>query len=154
MPRQYWLIKSEPDVFSIDDLERDGVTYWDGVRNYKARNNMRAMTVGDEVLYYHSNAKPPAVVGIARVSREAYPDPTQFDRKSPYFDAKSDPSDPRWSLVDVAFVAKLPRAVSLDEVKSDPALSAMELIRYGRLSVQSVTAAQFKRVKKMGGLKL
>ena len=153
MAKHYWLMKSEPDVYSIDDLQRDGSTHWDGVRNYKARNNMRAMKVGDEVLYYHSNAKPPGVVGIARVCREAYPDPSQFDRKSHYYDEKSKKDDPRWSLVDVEFVAKLPDEVSLDDVKSEKALADMELIRYGRLSVQSVTEAQFDRVKKMGGMK-
>jgi len=153
MPKQYWLMKSEPDVYSIDDLKRDGSTFWDGVRNYKARNNMRAMKKGDEVLYYHSNAKPPGVVGIARVSREAYPDPTQFEKKSKYFDEKSDPDDPRWSLVDVAYVAHLPHPVSLDDIKADQALAEMELVRYGRLSVQSVTKAEFDRVKKMGGMK-
>jgi predicted RNA-binding protein with PUA-like domain len=153
MAKQYWLMKSEPDVYSIDDLERDGSTHWDGVRNYKARNNMRAMSVGDEVLYYHSNAKPPGVVGVARVCREAYPDPSQFDRKSHYYDEKSNKDDPRWSLVDVEFVSRLPHEVSLDDVKSEKALADMELIRYGRLSVQSVSKAQFDRVKKMGGMK-
>ena len=153
MQRHYWLMKSEPDVYSIDDLERDGSTYWDGVRNYKARNNMRAMKVGDEVLFYHSNAKPPGIAGIARVCREAYPDPTQFDRKSKYFDQKSQRDDPRWSLVDIEFVVKLPEAVSLDSVKNDPALSEMELVRYGRLSVQAVTKAEFERVKRMGGMR-
>jgi len=152
MAKQYWLMKSEPDAYSIDDLERDGSTHWDGVRNYKARNNMRAMKVGDEVLYYHSNAKPPGVVGIARVCREAYPDPSQFDRKSHYFDEKSKKDDPRWSLVDVEFVARLPDPVSLDDVKSEKTLADMELVRYGRLSVQSVTEAQFDRVRKMGGM--
>jgi len=153
MAKQYWLMKSEPDVYSIDDLERDGSTFWDGVRNYKARNNMRAMSIGDEVLYYHSNANPPGVVGIARVCREAYPDPTQFDKKSKYHDEKSKKDDPRWSLVDVEFVAKLPRQVSLDDVKAERTLADMELIRYGRLSVQSVTKPQFDRVKRMGGMK-
>jgi predicted RNA-binding protein with PUA-like domain len=153
MAERYWLMKSEPDVYSIHDLERDGSTSWNGVRNYKARNNMRAMKVGDEILFYHSNAKPPGVVGIARVSRAAYPDPTQFDRKSEYFDETSDPTDPRWSLVDVAFVALLPRLVSLDDIKADAVLSNMELVRYGRLSVQSVAGAEFDRVRKMGGLK-
>jgi predicted RNA-binding protein with PUA-like domain len=153
MAKQYWLMKSEPDVYSLDDLERDGSTHWEGVRNYKARNHMRAMKVGDEVLYYHSNAKPPGVVGIARVCREAYPDPSQFDEKSHYFDEKSRKDDPRWSLVDVEFSARFPREVSLDDVKSEKALADMELIRYGRLSVQSVTKAQFDRVKKMGGMK-
>jgi predicted RNA-binding protein with PUA-like domain len=151
MAKQYWLMKSEPDVYSIDDLERDGSTLWDGVRNYKARNNMRAMKIGDEVLYYHSNASPPGVVGIARVCREAYPDPTQFERKSKYFDEKSKKDDPRWSLVDIEFVAKLPRLVSLDDVKAEAALADMELVRYGRLSVQAVTKQQFQRVKRMGG---
>jgi predicted RNA-binding protein with PUA-like domain len=146
-------MKSEPDVYSIDDLERDGSTYWDGVRNYKARNNMRAMHVGDEVLYYHSNQKPPGVVGIARVCSAPYPDPTQFDPKSKYFDAKSDPDNARWSLVDVEFVAKLPGMVSLDDIKAEAKLAEMELVRYGRLSVQSVKKAEFDRVKKMGGLK-
>ncbi|GMV06180.1 MAG: hypothetical protein AMXMBFR53_24560 [Gemmatimonadota bacterium] len=152
MAKQYWLMKSEPDVYSIDDLERDGSTFWDGVRNYKARNNMRAMKVGDEVLFYHSNAKPPGVVGIAKVSREAYPDPSQFDRTSEYFDEKSKREDPRWSLVDVAYAAHLPHPVTLDDVKAEPALADMELVRYGRLSVQSVTKSQFDRVKKMGGM--
>ena len=153
MAKQYWLMKSEPYVYSIDDLERDGSTYWDGVRNYKARNNMRAMQVGDEVLYYHSNAKPPGVVGIARVCKEPYPDPTQFDKKNKYFDAKSDPNNPRWSLVDVEFVVKFHEMVSLDAVKAEAALSEMELVRYGRLSVQAVRKAEFDHVKKMGGLK-
>lgn len=153
MAKKYWLMKSEPDVYSIHELERDGSTFWDGVRNYKARNNMRAMKVGDEVLFYHSNAKPPGVVGVARVSREAYPDPSQFDKKSKYFDEKSDPEEPRWSLVDVSFVAHLPHPVSLDDVKADAALSEMELVRYGRLSVQAVTKSEFERVKRMGGLK-
>ena len=152
MARQYWLMKSEPDVYSIDDLERDGSTMWDGVRNYRARNNMRAMKVGDEVLYYHSNQNPPAIVGVARVIREAYPDPTQFDRKSKYHDEKSDPEDPRWSLVDIEFVAKLPHPVGLDDVKAEKALAEMELVRFGRLSVQSVRREEFERVRKMGGL--
>jgi predicted RNA-binding protein with PUA-like domain len=152
MAKRYWLVKSEPDVYSIDDLERDGSTTWEGVRNYRARNHMRDMKVGDEVLYYHSSVKPPSIVGIARVAREAYPDPTQFDRKSHYYDAKSKAEDPRWSLVDVAFVAKLPRPVGLDEVKEEAALEEMELVRYGRLSVQSVRGEEFRKIKKMGGL--
>lgn len=152
MAKQHWLVKSEPDVYSIADLERDGSTAWEGVRNYKARNNLRAMRVGDEVLYYHSNANPPGVVGVARVSREAYADPSQFDPTSDYFDAKSDPADPRWSLVDVTFVARLPRPVTLDAIRVEPALAEMELLRYGRLSVQAVTRQEFERVRRMGGL--
>ena len=107
--------------------------------------------MGDEVLYYHSNAKPPGVVGVARVCREAYPDPTQFDSKSKYYDEKSKKDDPRWSLVDIEFVSKLPHTVSLDAVKNEKALAAMELVRYGRLSVQAVTKEEFARVKRMGG---
>lgn len=152
MAKQYWLMKSEPDVYSIDDLKRDGSTHWEGVRNFKARNNMKAMAVGDEVLFYHSNAKPPGVAGIARVCREAYPDRFQFDKKSKYFDEKSDPDNPRWYLVDVEFVAKALEVVGLPEIKADPALADMELIRYGRLSVQSVKKPEFERVKRLAGL--
>jgi predicted RNA-binding protein with PUA-like domain len=152
MAKRYWLMKSEPEVYSIDDLARDGSTAWTGVRNFKARNNMRAMSVGDEVLFYHSNADPSCVAGIARVSRTAYPDPTQFDRKSEYYDRQSDPEDPRWDLVDVSFVAKAKRPVSLAEIKADAALAEMELVRYGRLSVQSVTKDEFERVRKKAGL--
>jgi predicted RNA-binding protein with PUA-like domain len=152
MAKRYWLMKSEPDVYSIDDLEKDGSTCWEGVRNYKARNNMQEMKVGDEVLYYHSNAKPPGVAGLARVKKEAYPDHFQFDEKSKYFDAKSDPDDPRWYMVDIEFVAKADELVGLPEIKSDSKLADMELIRYGRLSVQSVKKAEFEHVKKMAGL--
>ena len=151
MAKRYWLAKSEPDVYSLDDLERDGSTHWEGVRNYQARNNLRAMKVGDEVLFYHSNAKPPGVVGIVRVCREAYPDLSQFDGKSDYFDPKSDPEDPRWSLVDVEFVARFPKMVTLDDVKAEKSLAGMELLRFGRLSVQSVTKGQFDKIRKLGG---
>jgi predicted RNA-binding protein with PUA-like domain len=137
MAKRYWLVKSEPDVYSLDDLERDGSTSWDGVRNYQARNNLRAMKKGDEVLFHHSNARPPGVVGVARVDREAY----------------DDPADARWSVVDLAFVARFPKMVSLDEIKALRTLAGMELVRYGRLSVQAVTGPEFERVKKMGGLK-
>ena len=152
VPKRYWLMKSEPETYSIDDLARDGSTHWDGVRNFKARNNMRAMSVGDEVLFYHSNANPPGVAGIARVCRTAYPDPAQFDRKSEYFDEKSDRSAPRWAMVDVEFMAKAKESVSLPDIKADAALADMELLRQARLSVQSVTKAQFDRVKRMAGL--
>ena len=155
MAKQYWLMKSEPYVYSIEDLERDGSTYWEGVRNYQARNNMQAMKVGDEVLYYHSNAKPPGVVGIARVCKEAYPDHYAFDKKHKYFDAKSDPDNPRWYMVDVEFVSKIDDVevpLSLHDIKADPKLADMELVRYGRLSVQSVKRVEFDRVKKLAGL--
>jgi predicted RNA-binding protein with PUA-like domain len=151
LAKRYWLMKSEPDVYSIADLERDGSTFWDGVRNYTARNNMRAMKVGDEVLFYHSNTDPPGIAGVARVCRAAYPDPTQFDRRSKYFDEKSAKDDPRWSLVDIEFVSKLPSPVSLADVKSEKALGDMDLVRYGRLSVQSVKKEEFARIKRMGG---
>lgn len=152
MAKQYWLMKSEPDVFSIDDLERDGSTSWEGVRNYKARNNMKDMRVGDEVLFYHSNAKPPGVAGIARVCREAYPDHFAFDRKSHYHDAKSSPENPRWFMVDIEFVAKGAEVLGLPDIKADAKLADMELVRYGRLSVQSVKKAEFDHVKKLIGL--
>ena len=146
-------MKSEPDVYSIDDLEKEGSTCWEGVRNYKARNNMQAMKIGDEVIYYHSNAKPPGAVGIARVCGLAYPDHFALKKGHKYFDAKSDPEKPRWFLVDVVFVGKFDDIVGLPELKADAALADMELIRYGRLSVQSVKKAEFTRVKKMAGYK-
>lgn len=142
---QYWLMKSEPSDYSIDDLERDGREHWDGVRNYQARNLMRdQMEVGDRVLFYHSNAKPPGVVGLAEVSSEAYPDHTQFDPDDPHFDPKSDPDDPRWIMVDVQFVEKLPRMVGLPELREYPELSDMVLLNRSRLSVQPVAEAEFQ----------
>jgi predicted RNA-binding protein with PUA-like domain len=146
-------MKSEPDVFSIDDLERDGRTTWEGVRNYQARNFLRDdMKVGDLVLFYHSNAEPTGVAGVARVCREAYPDPTQFDPKSEYHDPGAKPEDPRWLMVDVEFVRKLPSLVTLDALKGEPALDGMYVIRRGmRLSVQPVTPEHFALVLQMGG---
>ena len=141
---QYWLMKSEPGDYSIDDLESDGTTYWDGVRNYQARNLMRdEMAVGDRVLFYHSNAKPPAVVGLAEVARTAYPDHTQFDPDDSHFDPKSDPDNPRWIMVDVKFVEKLPREVGLPELKEYSELEDMVLLNRSRLSVQPVTKKHF-----------
>jgi predicted RNA-binding protein with PUA-like domain len=150
---QYWLMKSEADVYSIDDLEQDGDTMWDGVRNYQARNNMQEMKVDDRVLYYHSRQTPPAVVGLARVVREAYPDPTQFDADNKYFDEKSDPDDPRWWLVDVAFERKFDDPVSLQDIKDESSLSDMVLVNNSRLSVQPVEPAEFERVLEMAGEK-
>lgn len=146
-------MKSEPDVFSIDDLAAAGRAPWDGVRNYQARNFLRdQMQPGDLVLFYHSNAEPPGVVGVARVAGPARPDPTAFDPKHDGHDPKSDPSAPRWFLVDVDFVEKLPRAVSLAELREDPALAKMLVVQKGqRLSVQPVTAAEFERVLALGG---
>jgi predicted RNA-binding protein with PUA-like domain len=146
----YWLYKTEPSTFSIEDLRRVKRTAWEGVRNYSARNNLRAAKVGDEVLFYHSSAKPTAVVGIAKVVREAYPDPSQFDPKSDYFDKDSRRDDPRWSLVDIEFVEAFRSPVTLDEMKSMPALRNMVLLKRGRLSVQPVTAAEWAAIVKRG----
>jgi len=157
MPRRttkYWLIKSEPGTYSIDDLERDGSEPWDGVRNYQARNYMREMAKGDLAIFYHSNAKPPGAVGLCRVCREAYPDPTQFDAKSPYYDPKSKKEAPRWSLVDVEFVQKFAAPVSLQALKDNPALEGMPVTQKGsRLSVQPVAKKHFKRVLQMAKAK-
>jgi predicted RNA-binding protein with PUA-like domain len=151
MAKQYWLMKSEEEVYSIDDLEEDGTTCWEGVRNYEARNIMRdRMKVGDEVLFYHSNTKPPGVAGVARVSREGYPDSYAFDEKSSYFDAKSDPDDPRWFMVDVEFVEAFSDLVSLEEIKANPDLQEMVLVKRARLSVQPVTEEEFRMVRQMG----
>lgn len=145
----YWLMKSEPDVYSIDDLSRDGSTFWEGVRNYSARNNMRRMRRGDMVLFYHSNAKPPGVAGVARVSREAYPDPHQWDLKSKYYDEKSTRENPRWSMVDIEFVEKFKTFVPLDSLKAKSGLQNMVVIKRGRLSVQPVKEDEFRIVKTM-----
>jgi len=144
----YWLMKSEPGTFSIDDLERVGQEPWDGVRNYQARNFMRDdMRVGDKVFFYHSNCEEPGIVGIARVASKPYPDPTQFDPGSHYFDARSSRDNPRWILVDIAFVRRLKRTIALAELKDDPALEGMPLVRKGnRLSVMPVEAAHWKHV--------
>ncbi|MBB1060222.1 EVE domain-containing protein [Marilutibacter spongiae] len=146
--RRYWLMKSEPDAFSIDDLERVGTEPWNGVRNYQARNFMRdGMTVGDGILFYHSNCATPGIVGTATVASEAYPDETQFDRKSDYYDPKSSREEPRWQLVDVAFERKLERTISLEEIKQHAEALGEEfaLVRRGnRLSVFPVSAAQWK----------
>ena len=145
--KRYWLMKSEPDAFSIDDLQKVGVEPWNGVRNYQARNHMRQMQVGDGVLFYHSSCAVPAIVGVAKVASAAYPDPTQFDPKSDYFDAKSTREEPRWSLVDVAFERKLKRAIPLEEIKqhADALGEGFALTQRGsRLSVSPVSAAQWK----------
>jgi predicted RNA-binding protein with PUA-like domain len=144
-------MKSEPDVYSIDDLKRDRKTMWDGVRNYQARNYMRSMALGDQILYYHSNTDIPGVVGLAKVVRLAYPDPTQFDPTDSHYDPGSKPEDPRWSLVDVGFVKKFRRTVSLNELREHAGeLGDFPLIRTGnRLSVMPVTEAQFDVVVRL-----
>ena len=144
----HWLMKSEPDTFSIDDLKRKKREAWDGVRNYQARNFMRdGMRVGDGVFFYHSNCAEPGIAGIAEVATDAYADPTQFDPKSKYFDPGSSRDSPRWMLVDVKFVKKLKRVITLDELKYHPALVEMALLRKGnRLSVMPVGAAEWRYI--------
>jgi predicted RNA-binding protein with PUA-like domain len=150
----YWLMKSEPDVYSIDTLARKKRGPWDGVRNFQARNHMRAMHAGDLMLFYHSSCEPPGVAGIARICREAYPDHTQFDPENDHYDPSSKRDDPRWSMVDVEFVEKLPSFVTLETLKSDTKLAAMLVAKRGmRLSVQPVSAEHFKRVLELGGAK-
>ena len=151
--RRYWLAKSEPSTYSIEDLEKDGTTYWDGVRNYQARNIMRdEMREGDLVLFYHSNADPPAVAGVARVCREGYPDFTAWDRKDKHFDPKSDPDNPTWIMVDLAFVEAFEEPVPLQRLKEESSLDGLMVIRRGqRLSIQPVEAGHFRRILKMAG---
>ncbi len=151
-PQGYWLMKSEPTTFSIDDLIRspNHVTYWDGVRNYQARNFMRSMAVGDHVLFYHSNTDPPAVVGIAEVVTTAYPDSTQFDKKDKHYDPESKPSEPRWDMVDIRYVRKFARALTLDNLRKENKLNGMVLLKKGsRLSVQPVTPLEWRHIMKL-----
>lgn len=152
----HWLIKSEPDVFSIHDLARarGRTTGWEGVRNYQARNLLRSMKKGDLAIFYHSNAAPPAAVGIVTVVREAYPDASAWDSKSGYHDPKAGPDNPVWSMVDVKLVEVFPRPLPLDTLRGVPALAHMELLRRGsRLSVQPVTAAEFRAVQRLAAPK-
>lgn len=149
----HWLVKTEPDTYGIDDLARDGRTSWEGVRNYQARNYLRAMAPGDRVLIYHSNAEPSGVVGVGEVARAAYPDPYQFQDGHKYFDPTSKASDPRWSSVDLGFVAKFAEIVPLSAIKADPTLDGLEVARKGsRLSVTEVSAAHYERLLALGGL--
>ena len=151
--KQYWLVKTEPDSFSIDDLAKSPkqTTCWSGVRNYQARNFMRDMKVGDELLFYHSSVVPPAVMGIAKVVREAYPDSTALDKNDSHFDPKASTSNPIWEMVDIQFVAKFAKPVPLETLRDVAALKDMELLRRGsRLSVQPVKKAEFDAVMKLG----
>ncbi len=152
MSVKYWLMKSEPETYSIDHLEKDKRTWWGGVRNYQARNFMsRDMQVGDWVLFYHSNAEPPGVAGVAKVSAAAVADETQFDKKSDYFDSKATAENPNWFCVQVQFVEKFKQLVALNELKEAKALRDMMVIKKGqRLSIQPVTEKEFLAVKKMG----
>ena len=147
---KYWLMKTEPDEFSITDLAVRRTEPWTGVRNPMARNHMRAMTVGDGVLFYHSSCNPPGVAGLAKVCAQSHVDPSQFDPASAYYDAKSPPDKPRWDCVDVAYVSTFPTFVSLDRMRADPALADMLVLRAGRLSVQPVSAAEYAHIVAIG----
>lgn len=150
MAQRYWLMKSEPDVYSIEHLKRDRSTTWEGVRNYMARNFMvNDMKPGDKVLFYHSNAKPSGVAGIAEVTGEPEPDRTQFDKKSDYYDPKSTAENPRWRCVRVRYVETLPELVSLDAIKGDKNLADMVLLQNSRLSVQPVTKPEYEHIIKL-----
>jgi len=151
---RHWLLKTEPGVFSFDDLLQapDQTTGWNGIRNYQARNFLRdQMEEGDRVLIYHSSAEPPVVAGLAEVVRRGYPDPTQFDPKDDHYDPESTPGEPRWYQVDVKAVRKLSRAVSLEEIRRTKALAKMPLVQRGqRLSVQPVGPEEYELIVRMG----
>lgn len=143
----HWLLKSEPEAFSIDDLARQKVAHWDGVRNFQARNNLRAMKAGELAFFYHSNAEPSGIVGVCKVVREAYPDHTAWDPRSKYFDPRSTPEKPLWWMPDVAFVEKLPRMIPLAELREIPGLETMALLKRGqRLSVQPVAEREWETI--------
>ncbi len=152
MAKRYWLFKSEPEVYALKHLKRDKTTYWEGVRNYQARNMLRDdIQVGDGVLFYHSREKPMHVAGTAVVTKAGYPDPTQFDRKAKYHDPQSQKDNPRWYVVDIRFESAFKNAVTLDEMREMPALESMVLLRKGsRLSIQPVTAKEWKAVLRRG----
>lgn len=146
----YWLLKSEPSVFSIDDLEKRGVSLWDGVRNYQARNFLRRMQPGDGAFFYHSSCPEPGIAGLMTIARAACADPTQFDPDSPYFDPKSSPDAPRWDSIDVKFGEKFPAVVPLAVLKATPTLGNLALVQKGsRLSVMPVAAAEWQAILKL-----
>lgn len=147
---QYWLMKTEPDVFSIDTLKAKKIAPWDGVRNFQARNHMRAMQVGDQVLFYHSSADPSGVAGLAEVARTAYPDHTSWDPKSDHFDPKSTPEKPLWDMVDVRYVKTFKNFLPLGELKTISALAGMVLFQRSRLSVQPVEKKHYDLIVKLG----
>lgn len=153
---RYWLMKSEPSCFSLDDLKNrpNGIEHWDGVRNYQARNLLRdAIKPGDGVLFYHSNCKEPAIVGLAKVVREGYPDHTALDPREPHFDPKATGDQPIWYMVDVQYIAHLPHPLTRDDLRQHPVLSGMDVLRKGnRLSVQPVSAAQWDAILALSGL--
>lgn len=143
----YWLMKSEPDVYGIQDLARDQKTIWDGVRNYQARNFLREMQVGDLAFFYHSNTTPPGIIGLMRISRAGIDDPTQFDPKSKYYDAKSTPDNPRWQTVQVEYVETFPELISLDALRQQFTPDQLGVVRQGnRLSVMPVSETIAKQI--------
>lgn len=149
---QYWLMKSELDVYNLDHLKADGTEPWDGIRNYEARNMMRdQMKPGDLILYYHSNCKPPHIAGVARVASDPYPDPTQFDASNHYFDPKSDPNNPRWILVDISYVTTFKETIGRDVLQEDPLLQEMVIFKRNRLSITPVTQQEFERICEIAG---
>ncbi len=146
---RHWLFKTEPNEYSIDDLAAapEGVTRWDGIRNYQARNLLRdEVQIGDQILLYHSSCKPAGVAGIARVVRSSYPDPAQFDVNSPYFDAKASLENPRWFCVDIRLLEKFPCLVTLQTIKNQAALANMTLVKHSRLSIQPVSAGEWQGI--------
>ena len=150
----YWLFKSEPDSFSLDDLKQLGQSPWDGVRNYQARNYLRAMKPGDQGFFYHSRVDPPGIAGLCKVVSQPYPDPTALDPQSKYFDPKSSLDNQRWSLVDVAYLEHFSHFVTLNELKAHPKLESMLVTRKGnRLSITPVSAEEWKVVVKLGRVK-
>ncbi len=151
MATKYWLMKSEPGAYSIDDLVKDKKTHWDGVRNYQARNFMRdEMKIGDKVLFYHSNAKPTGVVGVCEIIKEGYPDFTAFDPDESHYDPKSNLDKPTWMMVDIKLIKKLPRIVTLEEIKENSKLQNMKLVQRGnRLSVMPVEKKEFDVILKL-----
>ena len=150
---RYWLFKTEPSVYSIDHLkkEKSQIEHWDGVRNYQARNFMRDdMKVGDKGFFYHSNCKEVGIVGIVKIVKEAYPDFTAFEAKEKYYDPKSDPNNPRWVMVDVKYIRKLKRTITLESLKNNPALADMALVKRGnRLSIMPVTKEEWNEILAM-----
>lgn len=149
--KRYWLMKCEPDAYTIDDLARDGTTFWEGVRNFQARSFLRDMRVGDLALFYASNADPSGAVGVTEIAREAYPDPVQFQQGHEYHDPTSRREKPKWYRVEVRFVEKFPEVVSLDTLKRTPGLKKMMVVQPGRRpSVQPVATEEFEIVLRLG----
>jgi predicted RNA-binding protein with PUA-like domain len=149
-PYQYWLMKAEPDVYPIEQWKKDGVTFWDGVRNYTARNFMRdRMKKGQGMLFYYSGAKPSGIAGVGEIVKEGYPDPSAFDPKDIHYDEKSDRSKPTWYCVDVKFRKACKEVISLEFLKKQPALKDMALFKYSRLSVQPVTEKEWDFIMRL-----